>query len=87
MEAVKKTSMSKLEKEVKANSLLLEKTLPQMVKKHKNQYVAFYKGEQYFSANLTESLKLGMEKFGENSGFVVRKVSTEPMIFSSLVVL
>lgn len=80
-------NLKKLEKEVKENSIMLEKTMSKYIKSHKNKYIIFNKNEIYFANNLKSGVNKGINKFGENTGFVVKKVTNEIAIVSSLVTI
>jgi hypothetical protein len=70
---------------VKKNALLLDKLITKFIAKHSNKYVTFFNGQFVFSENLGLALKKGDKFFGENSGFVVRKIRKEIPKFSNLV--
>lgn len=80
-------NMKKLEKEVKENSLMLEKDMDIFIKLDKNKYVVYNKGKFYITPTLKEGVRVGIKQFGENIGFVVKKIAKSPMILSSLVKL
>jgi hypothetical protein len=79
--------MKKLEKEVKANSLMLEKDMDGFIKSDKNKWVVYNKGKSYITSTLKKGVDLGIKHFGENIGFVVKKITKLPVILSSSVKL
>jgi hypothetical protein len=75
----------KQEDKVKQNAALLDEIMESFIKTNRNQYVTFYEGKSVFSNSLDEALEIGDVEFGENSGFVVRKIRDKPIVFSNLV--
>ena len=80
-------NVKKLENQVKINSLILDEKLASYIKKHKDEYIVFNDGEAEFTSTFKEGVNKGLEKYGENVGFVVKKVTKRTPIFSSLVTL
>ena len=77
--------IKKLEKEVISNSYLLDNELHKHIKTHKDEYIVFNNYEYVFTDTFEDGVDAGIKKFGENTGFVVSKVSNQPAIFSALV--
>ena len=80
-------SFKTLENDVMINSLMLEKIISSLVKEHSGKYVVFYNDTKYFSNSFEDGVQEGINKFGENVGFVVKKVTKEIPVLSSLVTL
>ncbi|PKL17925.1 MAG: hypothetical protein CVV49_08505 [Spirochaetae bacterium HGW-Spirochaetae-5] len=80
-------NLKKLENEVMINSILFEDKLPVYIKTHKDKYAVFNQGEIFFADSFKEGVNTGISQFGENIGFVVKKISKEMPILSSLVTL
>jgi len=80
-------NLKKLEKEVMINSLILEDKLSTYIKTHKDKYAVYNQGKVEFADSFKSGVEKGIEIFGENIGFVVKKVSKEMPILSSLVKL
>ena len=78
-------NIKKLEREVKINSILLDEKLTAYLKTHKNKYVVFDSGKAFFEETFGEGVEKGVKEFGENVGFVVKKVTKSTPILSSLV--
>ncbi len=80
-------NLKKLENEVKINSILFEGKLSTYLKTNKDEYAVFNQGDIFFVNTFKEGVTLGIDKFGEKTGFVVKKVSKEMPILSALVTL
>ncbi len=78
---------STIESQVRINSIHLESRLDSYLKTHHNQYVIFNNNEAEFVSTFSEGVKKGIILYGENTGFVVKKVSKSPAVLSSLVKL
>ena len=77
--------MQQIEKNVKANGLALTKVLPKYYKKYSGKYAVYNKGKIEFSNTFENGIKKGDKLFGENAGFVVRKVQSFIPVLSSFV--
>lgn len=84
---VKEMNITKMEKQVKTNSSLLDKKINSLIKANKDKYVVFHKGEHYIADTLKEGLQKGIQTFGEDTGFVLEKLTKTMPILSSLVKL
>ena len=79
--------ISKMEKQVKSNSNLLDKEFNSLIKTNNGKYVVFHKGQHFIVNSLANGLTTGIEKFGIETGFVLKKLSKSTPIFSLLVKL
>jgi hypothetical protein len=68
-------NMKKLEKMVKTNVIKLDRIMEGLVKKHNNKYIVFNDGEKMFKKEYEEAYHAGLKRYGEDIGFVVRKIS------------
>ncbi len=75
----------KIESQVIENSDLLEKEIKKYIKSHKNQYIVFHQSQSHFADTLESGVETGIKEFGEKVGFVVKKVTSQPAIFSALI--
>lgn len=82
-----KVNFKKLENQVKKNSALLDKTLDSLIKGNKDKYIVFHDGVHVVAESFGEGVDLGIEKFGEETGFVVKKASKLLPVLSALVKL
>lgn len=80
-------NLKKLENEVMINSILFEDELQAFMKSHKDKYAVYNQGKVFFADSFKEGVNTGISQFGEKIGFVVKKVSKEMPILSSLVTL
>ena len=81
-------NFKKLEKEVKENSSQLDEKIKNLIKKQKDKYAVYNNGNVYFADSFKEGVNTGIKEFGEETGFVVKKVTKENhIILSSLVTL
>lgn len=80
-------NFKKLEKEVMINSLILEDQMSTYIKTQKDKYAVFNEGDVIFTDSFKAGVNAGIDKYGENVGFVVKKVSKEMPILSALVIL
>lgn len=78
-------NMRKLEEEVIVNTILLEYNIEKHTKKYTGKYIVFNEGEHYIVDSYSEGIKKGEEIFGEDKGFVVRKLSKTMPVCSSFV--
>ena len=78
---------SALEKQVKKNSTILDAKINTLVKTHKNKYAILHEGKHFIAKTFSEGIKLGIEKFGDKTGFAVKKITKEIPVLSSLVKL
>ncbi len=79
--------IKKIEQQVIENSNLLDNEIDKYIKTHKGQYIVFDTYKVHFSNNFEEAVELGREKFGDDKGFVVKKLTDQLPIFSALVKL
>jgi len=77
--------MKKLEKQVKENSLALEKVISKYMEEHKDKYAIYHNGAIDFVDNFGAAVKKGIETYGEDTGFVVKKITNLVPVLSSLV--
>lgn len=82
-----KKASKKIENEVISNSGLVEARFSSYFKEHENEYLIFNSGKEFFTKSFAEALKKGEKEFGEDTGFVVRKVSKQVPVLSALVKL
>jgi hypothetical protein len=80
-------NIPKMEKQVMSNSILLEKKLTSLMKDNSGKYVVFHKGEYYIADSLTNGLKIGIDTFGEETGFVLKQLLNSTPLLSLLVKL
>ena len=80
-------NIKKLEKEVINNSLQLEKKMPSLLNKYKNKFIVYNKGECHYETSFEKGVEYGIKHFGENVGFVVKKITKQIPTFPSLVKL
>ncbi|MCL5674956.1 MAG: hypothetical protein M1501_04355 [Candidatus Omnitrophica bacterium] len=78
-------NMKKMEKEVKKNSLMLDKEMDSFIKSAESKYVVYNKGKSYIADTLKNGVELGIKNFGEDTGFAVKKITKSMPILSSLV--
>lgn len=76
--------LSKLEQKVVHNAGLLDKKMDSLVKDHAGKYVVFFEGKTEYSDDFNLALLKGDEVFGNQAGFVVRKVSKSVPVFACL---
>ena len=72
-------SSAQIENSVKANARKLDKKIPSL-KQHTGKYVAFNGSELLVHDSFSTAIEEGGKKFGENSGFVVRKIGYTPIL-------
>ncbi len=75
-------NIKKLESEVKNNSFLLDKEFPELLRTHFNSYVLFNNGEKRFYDSFKDAVFSGEKIYGDNVGFVVRKITNEKCILN-----
>ena len=78
---------STLEKQVKHNSLFLDVKINSLIKKHKNKYAVVHAGKHFIAKTFGEGVQMGVEKFGQDTGFAVKKITKAIPVLSSLVKL
>ena len=80
-------NIKSLEEEVMKNSLLLEKEWKSILKdkEYKDMYVVFHDKKKVFTLIFEDAIKKGIKVFGNDVGFVVKKVTNESVTFSNLV--
>jgi hypothetical protein len=77
----------KIEREVKKNSREAAKLIKKYIKTQRNKYLVYYQGKHFIEKDLTSSLIRAFSEFGKNKGFVIKKITDEIPVFSSLVKL
>ncbi len=80
---------TELEQQVMDNSQLLDAQINQYVASHKGQYIVFHENKHYFVNDLDEAETKGIAEFGEDTGFVIKKITdnpTQPAIFSTVII-
>jgi hypothetical protein len=87
-DTMKDKKYKNLAKEVVANSILIEKKMPWLLKqaKYKNQYIVLNKGEFYITMSFSGAVEKGLLQFGKSVGFAVEKITDEIPILSKFVV-
>ena len=78
-----------LENQVKANSYLLNNQIDKYVVTHKGQYIIFHENKHYFANDLDEAETKGIAEFGDDTGFVIKKITDnphQPAIFSTVII-
>jgi hypothetical protein len=79
--------MTKMEKQVIKNSLLLDKIFDKLIKENENKYVTFHNDKYFISDSFKSAYDTGIIKFGYSTGFVLKKLTKEIPIMSNLVEL
>lgn len=79
----------KLEQEVKENASRLDTVIDTFIEDVDTygKYVAFHNFETYFEETLELAYYKALDKLGARKGFVIRAVTDEPIVLSSLVKL
>ena len=77
----------KMEKQVKSNTSLLDKELGSIIKTNSGKYIVFHNGSYFITKTLDSGLQKGIKEFGENVGFVLKKLQKSNPILSSLIKL
>lgn len=77
-------SLGNIEKKVKTNAGKLDKVIDGFKADQTGNYIVFDGLNHFFSESFPKAIQMGEKAFGENSGFVVRKIGAVPT-FSNLV--
>ena len=88
--SVEACDRSKVELQVKANAMKLDKFLaenPEFAEKHHGKFIIFNDNVRIITENLESAMRFGNRAFGEATGFVVRRIGVEQEILSGLVTL
>lgn len=81
-------NLKKMEKQVKENSLWLEKKMDYFIKTFSDKkFIVVHDGECYFTDTLENALKIGMQAFGADVGFVIEELTKNIPLVSSHVTI